>query len=95
MDLTFAIKQFGILLQYFLNHLTKTLLNDIVKLHCFEQLGPELYSLDSMGTTYSFIFRSQIIGICNGCDVWIENSVTMVTFQHHEAFRVMPNTFSE
>ena len=34
-----------------------------------------------------------IIRIFNGFEVWIENSVTRVTVQHHEARRVMPNSY--
>ena len=35
-----------------------------------------------------------IIRIFNGCEVLIENSVTRVTVRHHEACRVMPNSYS-
>ena len=33
------------------------------------------------------------IGIFNCCEVPIENSVTRVTVRHHEAWRVMPNSY--
>ena len=33
------------------------------------------------------------IRIFNGFEVWIENSVKSVTVQHHEACRVMPNSY--
>ena len=33
------------------------------------------------------------IRIFNGCEVLIENSVTRVTFRHHEACQVMPNSY--
>ena len=33
------------------------------------------------------------IRIFNGCEVLIENSVTRVTVRHHEACRVMPNSY--
>ena len=36
-----------------------------------------------------------IIRIFNGCELQIENSVTTVTFQHREACRVMPNSYSK
>ena len=36
-----------------------------------------------------------IIRILNGCKLRIENSVTMVTVQHREACRVMPNSYLE
>ena len=39
--------------------------------------------LDNGGTACFTLVR--IIGIFNGCEVWIENSVTRVTVQHHEA----------
>ena len=35
----------------------------------------------------------QNIRIFNGCEVQIENSVTRVTVRHHEACRVMPNSY--
>ena len=35
----------------------------------------------------------QAIRILNGCEVRIENSVTRVTVRHHEACRVMPNSY--
>ena len=35
------------------------------------------------------------IRIFNGCELRIENSVTMVTVQHREACRVMPNSYPE
>ena len=34
-----------------------------------------------------------IIRIFNGFEVLIENSVTRVTVRHHEACRVMPNSY--
>ena len=34
------------------------------------------------------------IRIFNGCEVLIENSVTRVTVRHHEACRVMPNSYT-
>ena len=34
-----------------------------------------------------------IISLHYGCEVKIENSVTRVTVQHHEAYRVMPNSY--
>ena len=37
---------------------------------------------------------TMIIRIFNGCEVLIENSVTRVTVRHHEACRVMPNSYS-
>ena len=36
-----------------------------------------------------------IIRIFNGCELWIENSVTRVTVQHRETCRVMPNSYPE
>ena len=33
------------------------------------------------------------IRIFNGCEVLIENSVTRVTFRHHDVCRVMPNSY--
>ena len=36
-----------------------------------------------------------IIRIVHGCELQIENSVTMVTVQHREACRVMPNSNPE
>ena len=33
--------------------------------------------------------------IFNGCEVLIENSVMRATVRHHEARRVMPNSFPE
>ena len=33
------------------------------------------------------------IRIFNGCEVWIEYSVTRVTVRHHEACRVMQNSY--
>ena len=35
------------------------------------------------------------IRIFNGREVRIENSVTRVTVRHHEAYRVMPNSYPE
>ena len=35
----------------------------------------------------------QSIKIFNGCEVLIDNSVTRVTVRHHEARRVMPNSY--
>ena len=43
----------------------------------------------------SSCFISKIIRIFNGCEVWIENSITRVTVQHHDACRVMLNSYSE
>ena len=39
--------------------------------------------------------EKQIIKIFNGCEVQIENSVTRVTVRHHEARRVMPNSYPQ
>ena len=39
--------------------------------------------------------QEQNIIIFNGCDVWIENSVTRVTVRHQETCRVMPNSYPE
>ena len=39
--------------------------------------------------------EKQIIRICNGCKVLIENSVTRVTVWHHQACGVMPNSYPE
>ena len=36
-----------------------------------------------------------IITTFNGCELQIENSVTRVTVRHHEACRVMPNSYAE
>ena len=43
----------------------------------------------------SLIPKDQNISIFNGCDVRIENSVTRVTVRHHEAVRVMRNSYPE
>ena len=49
-----------------------------------------------MDTDYLIMVdKSQIIGVFNGCEVRIENSVTRVTVRLHEAYRVMPNTYPE
>ena len=37
----------------------------------------------------------EIISIFHGCMVWIDNPVTRVTDQHHEACREMPNSDAE
>ena len=37
--------------------------------------------------------RGLTIRIFNGCEVLIENSVTRMTVRHHEACRVMPNSY--
>ena len=36
-----------------------------------------------------------IVRIFNGCELRIENSVTMVTVQHRKACRVIPNSYPE
>ena len=40
-----------------------------------------------------WIMVCKIIRIFNGCESLIENSVTRVTIRHHEACRVMPNSY--
>ena len=51
------------------------------------------YSCVTNDRTYHIYF---IIRIFNGCELWIENSVTTVTVQHREVCRVMlsDGTFS-
>ena len=44
-------------------------------------------------TSSLFLFLNRNIRIFNGCEVLIENSVTRVTVRHHEACRVMPNSY--
>ena len=43
----------------------------------------------------TFLGNKESIRIFNGCGVRIENSVTRVTVQHHEACQVMPNSSPE
>ena len=42
-------------------------------------------------TLYLLSYR----GRCNGCEVRIGNFVTRVTVRHHEACRLMPNSYPE
>ena len=55
-----------------------------------------LFFLDFYGSQRNLCnWLLQIIRIFNGCEVRIENSVTRVTVRHHDACRVMPNSYSE
>ena len=51
--------------------------------------------LDFYGNFCSIKRWSCCIIRINGCEVWIENSIMRVTVWHHEACRVMPNSYPE
>ena len=49
-----------------------------------------------MGEVWNSLTKmSKFIRVFNGCEVWIENSVTTVTVRHHKTCRVMPKSYPE